>query len=88
MIAHPFLREAQINGNSVVRIYFTWENYINKWINLCMKNSNSQKKRVDKLLPVVAVVDDPLTRVFVDAWDPSFRPKLERNIKPKLVIQY
>ena len=28
MIAHPFLREAQIN--SVVRIYFTWENYINK----------------------------------------------------------
>ena len=30
MIAHPFLREAQINSNSVVRIYFTWENYINK----------------------------------------------------------
>ena len=26
------------------------------------------KKRVDKLLPVVAVIDDPLTRV-VDAWD-------------------
>ena len=44
MIGYPFLREAQINSNSVVRIYFTWENYINKGINLCMKNSNSQKK--------------------------------------------
>ena len=53
-----------------------------------MKNSNSQKKRVDKLLPVVAVIDDPLTRVVVDAWDPSFCPKLERNTKPKLVINY
>ena len=30
MIAHPFLREAQINSNSVVGIYFTWENYINE----------------------------------------------------------
>ena len=29
MIAHPFSREVQINSNSVVRIYFTWENYIN-----------------------------------------------------------
>ena len=46
------------------------------------------KKRVDKLLPVIAVVDDPLTRAVVDAWDPSFRPKLERNTKPKLVINY
>ena len=44
MIAHPFLREAQINSNSVVRIYFTWENYINKLINLCVKNGNNQKK--------------------------------------------
>ena len=30
VIAHPFIREAQINSNSVVRIYLTWENYINK----------------------------------------------------------
>ena len=30
MIAHPFLREAQINSNSALRIYFIWENYINK----------------------------------------------------------
>ena len=46
MIAYPFLREAhtQINSNSVVGIYFTWENYINKWIDLCMKNGNNQKK--------------------------------------------
>ena len=87
MIAHPFLREAQINSNSVVRIYFTWENYINKWINLCVKNGNNQKK-VDKLLPVVAVVDGPLIRAVVDAWDPSFRSKLERNTKPKLEIHY
>ena len=28
------------------------------------------KKRVDKLLPVVAFVDDPLIRAVVDAWDP------------------
>ena len=41
-----------------------------------------------KLLPAVAAVDGPLTRVVVDAWDPSFRPKLERNTKPKLVIHY
>ena len=49
------------------------------------------KKRVNninKLLHVVAVVDDPLTRADVDAWDPSFRPKLERNTKPKFVIHY
>ena len=39
-----FLREAQINSNSVVRIYLTWENYINKWIDLCMKNGNKLKK--------------------------------------------
>ena len=87
MIAHPFLREAQINSNSVVRIYFTWENYINKLINLCVKNGNNQKK-VDKLLPLVAVVDGPLIRADVDALDPSFRPKLERNTKPKLEIHY
>ena len=52
-----------------------------------MKNGNNQK-RVDKLLPVFAAVDGPLTQVVVDAWDPSFRPKLERNKKPKLVIHY
>ena len=28
------------------------------------------EKRVDKLLPVVAVVDDPLTQAVVVAWDP------------------
>ena len=28
------------------------------------------KKKVDKLLPVVAVVDFPLARAVVDAWDP------------------
>ena len=43
---------------------------------------------VDKLLLVVAVIDDPLTRAVVDAWDPSFSPKLKRNTKPKLVIYY
>ena len=46
------------------------------------------KKKVDKLLPVVAVIDVPLARAVVVAWDPSFRPKLERNTKPKLVIHY
>ena len=46
------------------------------------------KKRVDKLLPVVAVVDVLLARAVVDAWDPSFRPKLERNTKLKLVVHY
>ena len=46
----------------------------------CMKNGNNpEKKRVDKLLLVVAVVD---------AWDPSVSPKLKRNTKPKLVIYY
>ena len=44
------------------------------------------KKRVDKLLPVVTAVDGLLTRAVVDAWDPSFSPKIERNTKPKLVI--
>ena len=39
------------------------------------------KKGVDKLLPVVAVVDDPLARALVDTWDPSFLPKLKRNTK-------
>ena len=53
----------------------------------CMKNGNNQK-RVDKLLPVVAVVDGALARVVFDAWDPSFRSKLERNTKPKLVIHF
>ena len=28
------------------------------------------KKKVDKLLPVVAVVDGLLARAVVDAWDP------------------
>ena len=46
------------------------------------------KKKVDKLLPVVAVVDGLLARAVVDAWDPSFRPKLERYTKSKLVIYY
>ena len=46
------------------------------------------KKRLDKLLLVVAVGDGPLNRAVVDAWDPSFRPKLKRNTKPKLVIYY
>ena len=46
------------------------------------------KKRVDKLLPVVAVVDGPFARAVVDACDPSFSPKLKRNTKPKLVIHY
>ena len=48
----------------------------------------TKKKRVDKLLPVVAVVDDPFPRAVVDAWDPSVGPKLKRNTKPKLVIHY
>ena len=48
----------------------------------------TKNQRVDKLLPVVAVVDGPLARVVVDAWNPSFPPKLERNTKPKLVIHY
>ena len=47
---------------------------------------NKKNLRVDKLLPVVAVVDDPLIQAVVDAWDPSFRSKLERNTKSKLVI--
>ena len=46
------------------------------------------KKRADKLLLVVAVVDGPFPRAVVDAWDPSFSPKLKRNTKPKLVIYY
>ena len=46
------------------------------------------KKRLDKLLLVVAVVDGPWNRAVVDAWDPSFRPKLKRNTKPKFVIHY
>ena len=46
------------------------------------------KKKVDKLLPVVAVVEGLLARAVVDAWDPSFRPKLERNTKLKLVVHY
>ena len=54
----------------------------------CMKNGNNQKKRVDKLLPVVAVEDGPFTRAVIDACDPSFSPKLKRNTKPKLVIRY
>ena len=54
----------------------------------CMKNGNNENKRADKLLPVVAVGDGPLTRADVDAWDPSFIPKLKRNTKPKLVIHY
>ena len=48
----------------------------------------TKKKRVDKLLLAVAVVDDPLIQAVVDAWDPSFSPKLKRNTKPKLVIHY
>ena len=44
------------------------------------------KKKVDKLLLVVAVVDGPLIRADVDAWDPSFRSKLGRNTKSKLEI--
>ena len=53
------------------------------------------KKKVYKLLPVVAVVDGLLAwavvdgllaRAVVDAWDLAFHPKLERNTKPKLVI--
>ena len=47
-----------------------------------------KKKRVDKLLLVVTAVDGPLIRAVVDAWDPSFQPKLKRNTKPKLVIHY
>ena len=55
----------------------------------CTKNGNNpKKKRTDKLLLVVAVVDDPFPRAVVDAWDPSFRPKLKRSTKPKLVIYY
>ena len=46
------------------------------------------KKRVYKLLPVVAVVDGPFTRAVVDACDPSFCHKLERDTKLKLVIHY
>ena len=46
------------------------------------------KKRVDKLIPVVAVIDGPLARADVDACDPSSSPKLKRNTKPKLVIHY
>ena len=46
------------------------------------------KKRVDKLLLVVAVVDGPVNPAVVDAWDPSVSPKLKRNTKPKLVINY
>ena len=46
------------------------------------------KKKVDKLLPVVTAVDCPLGRAVFDAWDPSFRSKLERNTKPKLVIHF
>ena len=46
----------------------------------CTKNGNNpKKKRADKLLLVVVVVD---------AWDPSVSPKLKRNTKPKLVIYY
>ena len=48
----------------------------------------TKKKRVDELLPVVVVVIDPLIQAVVDAWDPSFSPKLKRNTKPKLVIHY
>ena len=47
-----------------------------------------KKKRVDKLLLVVIAVDGPLIRAVVDAWDPSFQPKLKRNTKPTLVIHY
>ena len=46
------------------------------------------KKRVDKLSLVVAVVDDPLNPAVVDAWNPSFMPKLKKNTKPKLAIHY
>ena len=46
------------------------------------------KKRADKLLLVVAVVDGLLTQAVVDAWDPSFRPKLERDTKSNLEIYY
>ena len=53
-----------------------------------MKNRNNRKKRVDKLLPVVAVVDGPLVRAVVSAWDSLVSPKLKRNTKPKLVIHY
>ena len=87
MIAYPFLREAQININSALGIYFTGENYTNKWINLCM-NDKRKKKGVDKLLLVVAVVDSPLNPAVVDAWDPLVSPKLKKNTKPKLVIHY
>ena len=54
----------------------------------CMKNGNNPKKKMDKLLLVVAVVDGPFPRAVVDAWDPSVSPKLKRNTKPKLVIYY
>ena len=55
----------------------------------CMKNGNNpKKKKMDKLLLVVAVVDGPFPRAVVDAWDPSVSPKLKRNTKPKLVINY
>ena len=55
----------------------------------CTKNGNNPKKeRVDKLLLVVAVINGPFPRAVVDAWDPSFSPKLKRNTKPKLVIYY
>ena len=47
-----------------------------------------KKKRVDKLLLVVAVVNGPFPQAVVDAWDPSVSPKLKRNTKPKLVIYY
>ena len=46
------------------------------------------EKRVYKLVPVVTAVDGPFARAVVDACDPSFSPKLERNTKPKLVIRY
>ena len=43
--------------------------------------TEKKKKRVDKLLLVVTAVDGPLIRAVVDAWDPSFQPKLKRNTK-------
>ena len=52
----------------------------------CMKNGNNQKKGCIGFY--LAVVDGPLARVVFDAWDPSFRSKLERNTKSKLVIHY
>ena len=52
----------------------------------CMKNGNNQKKGCISFY--LAVVDGPLARVVFDAWDPSFRSKLERNTKSKLVIHY